>query len=154
MAGKKGTNQTARLVALLLTFAAFLALCGVIATRPFVRKPKPRAGPRLVALAARERHLRHEAVVVRQLVRRRWIVYRRRLNARRVEIATARRRHVEALAAAAAAARAAAASTATYAAAAPTAAGSSSAGSGTRVVTLPPQVRVVSLPPVTVTRTS
>lgn len=151
MAATKGTNQTARLVALLLTFVAFLALCGAIAARPFGRKPKPRPDARVVALAARERHLRHEAVVVRQLVRRRWIVYRHRLKARRAEIATVRRRHAEALAAAAA--RAAAASTTAYVGPSSTA-GPTSAVGGSRVVTLPPQVRIVSLPPVTQTRTS
>lgn len=81
--------------------------------------------PRLKALAVREARLRHEARLVNDVVSRRWAAYRVALHARRTQIAAAKKR----------AAQAAAAS---YAAPA-----SPSAG-----------VRVVMLPPLTITRTS
>jgi hypothetical protein len=72
---------------------------------------------------------------VEKTVHRRWAAYRRRLHAREAAIKTLEQRHAEQLAAAQ---RTAAASAISY--------GSASAS---RVVTLPPQVRVVTLPPVT-----
>jgi hypothetical protein len=80
--------------------------------------------PRLRALTVREARLRHEARLVNDVVSRRWSAYRVALHARRTQIAAAKRR----------AAQSAAAS---YAAPA--------ASSG---------VRVVMLPPLTITRTS
>ncbi|HUZ16416.1 MAG TPA: hypothetical protein VMU72_09610 [Gaiellaceae bacterium] len=118
-------------VALLL----FFVLWAVIAARPWA--PRSGASPALDPLAARERHLRHEARVVEQTVRRRWAAYRRRLHAREARIRALERRHAALLAAAsAAAANAAAASAAAY-----------SAPAASSVVTLPPQVHVVTLPP-------
>ena len=81
--------------------------------------------PRLKALTVREARLRHEARLVNDVVSRRWTAYRAALHARQKQIAAAKQR----------AAQAAAAS---YAA--PTAATSG--------------VRVVMLPPLTITRTS
>ncbi len=85
------------------------------------------------ALAAREQRLRHESVVVARIVRHRWAVYRVHLRRRLHEIAAAKR------AQAAAVARQAQLATSVAPAVAASAA---------------PSVRVVSLPPVTITRTS
>jgi hypothetical protein len=80
--------------------------------------------------------LRHESVVVARIVRRRWAAYRKQLHRRQQRIAAINRAN-------AAAARQA--QLAATAAAAPAASGYSAAA---------PSVRVVSLPPVTITRTS
>ena len=81
--------------------------------------------PRLVALAQRERQLRADAVLVQKVLQRRDAAYRAALARRRSEIAAARTR------AAAAAASAVAVSQAPS-----------------------PAVRVVTLPPLVITRTS
>jgi hypothetical protein len=84
------------------------------------------ADPRLKALAVRESRLRHEAKLVQAVVSQRWATYRSRLEVRRAEIAAAKAKTLQ-LAAAASASSAAAAA---------------------------PSVRVVNLPPLTITRTS
>lgn len=145
-------SHTARLYAAAVTLLAFSVLWVTIAARPWTAAAPIRTDPRILVLAARERALRREAVQVRQIVAKRWHSYERRLRLREHTIALVRRRQSEQVAAArAAAARIAAQSTsypppATAAAASPTTA--------TRVVTLPPQVRVVALPPVTATSSS
>jgi len=83
------------------------------------------ADPRLKVLAAREARLRHEAQLVNDVVSRRWAAYRVALHARRTQIAAAKQ-------------RAAQVATASYAAPAASS----------------PGVRVVMLPPLTITRTS
>src|SRR5215475_7117526 len=97
----KTKPSSGRFLALALTVAVFLVLCSAIAARPWKQKAPP--DPRWAALAARERHLQHEAAVVEGAVRRRWLVYRRQLTKRRAEIAAARKEHEEQLAAAQAA---------------------------------------------------
>jgi hypothetical protein len=119
-----------RLYVLSITLLLFFVLWMVIAARPWTAA-RSGVSPALKALDARERHLRHEARVVERTVRRRWAGYRRRLHAREAQIRTLERRHAAQMAAA----NAAAVSTASYSAAA------------SRVVTLAPQVRVVTLPP-------
>ena len=100
--------------ALLVFFLAW----ALIAARPWAAPAKVATrDPRVAALQARELALRHEAVVVRQIVDARWKLYRQRLASRKREIASA-----------------------LAAAPAPVAAA--------------PAVRVVTLPPLTVTRTS
>ena len=145
-----------RFVAFVLALALFLTLCVEIAARPW--KAAKAADSRLTALAARQRALRHEALVVRRLVRHRWVVYRRQLKRRNAEIASARREHERELAAARAAAAAAAAAAARSSVSrqpsASYAAPAAGASASPRVVTLPPQVTVVSLPPETRTSTS
>ena len=84
------------------------------------------ADPRLTALTVREARLRHEARLVNDVVSRRWAAYRVALHARRTQIAAAKQ-------------RAAQLASASYA----PAPAASSAG-----------VRVVMLPPLTITRTS
>ena len=120
------TSHTGRLYGLAVALVVFFLTWAVVAARPWA-SAKP--DPRLAALAARERRVRHESLVVRRIVRRRWAVYRVRLKHRQAAIAAAN-------AAAQAAARRAAAQQ-TRALAAPS-----------------PAVRVVNLPPLTITRTS
>jgi hypothetical protein len=125
-------SHALRLYVLAITLLVFFVLWAAIAARPWAAA-RSGASPALKALAARERHLRHEARVVERTVRRRWIAYRRRLHAREAQIRALERRQAAQLAAANASA---AASATTY-----------SAAPASRVVTLPPQVRVVTLPP-------
>jgi hypothetical protein len=116
------------LLVLFLTWAA-------IAARPWAPHAAAKADPRWTALVVREQKLRHQSIVVQRVVARRWRVYRVRLAARRHAISAAVSRHQHELAAA----RASLASS--YSAPA-------SGYSGA------PSVRVVTLPPVTITRTS
>jgi hypothetical protein len=125
------TSHTGRLYALSLALVVFFLTWTVIAARPWVTA---QADPRLSALAVREQHLRQQSLVVRRLVQHRWAVYRVQLHDRQKQIA-ARQRQI------AAAHQAQLAATAAAVPSAPSAA----AG---------PSVRVVSLPPITVTRTS
>jgi hypothetical protein len=115
--------------ALLVLFLAW----AVIAAHPWSAGAASR-DPRLVALRAREARIHHEELVVRRAVTHRWAVYRVRLAHRRREIALVERRHQQQLAADRRAAAAAAAAATRY-------------SSG-------PSVRVVSLPALTITRSS
>lgn len=121
-----------RLYVFSVTLLVFFVLWAVVAARPWASGRSGESAA-LKALAVRERHLRHEARVVENAVRRRWADYRRRLWAREAQIRELERRHAAQLEAANAAA--AATSAASYSVPA------------SRVVTLPPQVRVVTLPP-------
>jgi hypothetical protein len=136
------TSHHARTYTVALTLVVFFLAWAVIAARPWAA---PAADPRLRAVAARETRLRHEVVLVRKVVAARWAAYHARLTLRRVEIARARAAAARVRAQAAAAAAAARASAA--AAAAVPVASAPSAPSA-------PAVRVVTLPPLTVTRTS
>jgi hypothetical protein len=118
------TSHAGRLYALALALVVFFLAWAVVAARPW--QAAPAADPRLKALAQREARLRHEARLVKRVVARRFAVYHRQLRARRAEIAAAK-------------ARAAAALAASYAAA---------------PVASSPSVQVVTLPPLTITRTS
>lgn len=128
------TSHTGRLYALALALVVLFATWTAIATRPWVTQTAA-ADPRWTALVAREQRLRHESIVVNRLVKRRWAVYRVELRARNAQIATAHR------AQAAADRQAQLAAQQAQAAAAPVAAAA-------------PAVRVVTLPPLTITRTS
>ncbi len=110
------TSQVGRLYALALALVVFFLSWATIGARPWVSSQK-RADPRLAALVAREQRVRHESIVVRRIVQKRWAVYRVELKKRKTQIAT-RQAQLAAVPAAA------------------------------------PSVRVVNLPPVTVTRTS
>jgi hypothetical protein len=144
-------GHTVRLYAAAATLLAFFVLWATIAARPWA-PARARADPRILALAARERVLRREALQVRHLVAKRWHVYERRLRAREHVIALARHRHAEQLAAAHAAAARIAAQPTAYSAPPPGA--SATPAPATQVVTLPPPVRVVTLPAVTATSSS
>lgn len=123
-------SHALRLYVFSITLLLFFVLWAVIAARPWA-SAQSAADPRIKELGARARQLRHEARVVEKTVHGRWTAYRIRLRAREALIRTLEQRHAAALAAANAAASRAAA----YQAVA------------SRVVTLAPQVRVVTLPP-------
>ena len=106
------TSHTGRLYVLACGIATFFLVWALVAAHPW---GTARADARVAALSVREARLRHEAVLVRQLVAQRWATYRVQLKLRRSQIASAR-------------------SASTSASAAP--------------------VRVVNLPPLTITRTS
>jgi hypothetical protein len=125
------TSHVGRLYALAFALVVFFLAWATVAAHPWTRRAETRVDPRTAALAAREQRLRHESIVVARIVRHRWAVYRVELRRRLHEIAAAKR-----------AAAAAATSQARL------------ASSSAPVAASAPSVRVVSLPPVTVTRTS
>ncbi len=129
------TNHVVRLYAsagaVLLLFLTWAA----VAARPWTSHAAPKADPRWVALTVREQRLRDESLVVQRVVARRWRDYRVRLAARQRVISATVQRHRQQLAAARAAA-----------AAAPSVASAPGYSA--------PAVRVVTLPPLTITRTS
>jgi len=110
------TNHVVRLYALAITLLVVFVFWAAIAARPWQVASGRLSDPRLAALAAREQRLRHDAVVVKNVVDRRWAAYRVALAGRKAQISDAQ--------------RAASLAAAT------------------------PSVRVVTLPPLTVTRTS
>lgn len=85
--------------ALLVLFLAW----AVISADPWA-SPAVTVDPRITALQAREAHLRHETLVVRRVVRHRWVVYRARLARRNHQIALVEKSHQRAVASAQAAA--------------------------------------------------
>jgi hypothetical protein len=125
------TSHVGRLYALALALVVFFLTWATVAAHPWATRAASRVDPRMAALAAREHRLRHESIVVARVVRHRWAVYRAQLHRRLQQIAAAKRE---------AAAAAKQAQLAAVASAAPTASA--------------PSVRIVSLPPVTITRTS
>lgn len=118
------TSHTGRLYALAVALVAFFLAWAVIAAHPWATAT---ADPRLQALAARETQLRSEAKLVGQVVAQRWTLYRSELHVRQLQIAAAKTRATQV--------------NASYSAGAAPASASSS-------------VRVVTLPPLTITRTS
>ena len=119
------TSHAGRLYALAATLVVFFLTWAVVAARPWANA-KP--DPRVTALAQREQRLRHDAALVRTIVRRRWATYRVQLAQRRVQIAAAQTRQRRLGASAAA----------------PNPVNMAASGG----------VRVVDLPPLTITRTS
>jgi hypothetical protein len=140
------TNHVVRLYAFAGSLLVLFLTWAAIAAKPWAASATPKADPRWAALAAREQRLRHESAVVNRVVAKRWRVYRIRLAARRRVISAAVQRHQQQLAAA----RAAAAASARLASAPSYSAPSSSGYSPAPA----PSVRVVTLPPVTITKTS
>lgn len=128
------TNHTARLYAFTISVLVLFLVWAAVATRPWQTHTRAAADPRLKALVVREHRLRKESLVVRRVVAKRWHTYRVQLARRHRQIARAQRKHRQDVAAAQATA---ARSTPTY---------SSSTSS--------PAVQVVTLPPLTITRTS
>jgi hypothetical protein len=139
------TNHVVRLYAFAGAVLVLFLTWATIAAKPWASRTAPKADPRWAALTARQHRLGHETLVVQRVVARRWRVYRVRLAARQGVISAAVRRHKQQLAAARAAATVAAATrvSAPSSYSAPSASGYSA-----------PAVRVVTLPPVTITRTS
>lgn len=170
-----GTSHTTRLYALIVSALIFFLVWAVVAAHPWQRST---ADPRLVALTRREQRLRADAIRVQNVVRRRFADYRTQLARRRAQIAAAERRQAQLDAAARrrqaqleVAAQLAARQQALAAQAqAPPSAVSSSPAPVSAIRTAPasapppppapvaapaaPPVRVVTLPPVVITRTS
>jgi hypothetical protein len=111
------TSHAGRLYALALALLVFFLAWAAIAAKPWT---KTATDSRAQALALREKQLRHESALVRQIVRQRAALYRQRLRVRQSAIAAARQRQQQLIS----------------------------------VQTSAPAVRVVNLPPLTVTRTS
>lgn len=111
------TSHVGRLYASALALLVFFVIWATVAAKPWVHSSS-HANPQLAALAAREQRLRHESLVVRRVVRKRWAVYRVELRKRKAQIAAAQQAQLAAAVASA------------------------------------PSVHVVTLPPLTVTRTS
>lgn len=126
------TNHAGRLYSLALALLVFFVLWVGIAAHPWAA---PVTDPRIAALASREQQLRHDSVLVKKIVAARWAVYRVQLAERHRAIATAERRQRQLNAAGAAAVQM------------PVAASGSTGFSS-------PSVRIVNLPPLTITRTS
>ena len=118
------TSHTGRLYALAGALFTFFVVWAVVAAHPWATAAATR-DPRLTALAVREQRLRADAVLVQRVVDRRLAVYKVELSKRREAIAAAQAR----------------------AQVAPAAGVSVSQSSA-------PSVRVVSLPPLVITKTS
>ena len=128
------TNHTARLYALAATVLVFFVAWAAIAAHPWRTQKTTAQDPRLAALQAREQRLRAEALAVKRIVDKRWAVYRANLAARKRTIATVQ------------ATNARTAALASVRQPAPTAPTASAAAA--------PSVRIVTLPPLTITKTS
>jgi hypothetical protein len=120
------TSHVARLYALVAAVLVFFVAWGAIAAHPWRTTSSASTDPRLAALQLREQRLRAESLAVKRIVDRRWAAYRVQLALRNRDIAAIKARNAKA--------RAALASAPVTAAA--------------------PSVRVVTLPPLTITRTS
>jgi hypothetical protein len=127
------TDTSHRLYAVVIAVVVFFLSWAAVAAKPWATA-KP--DPRLAALAQREQRLRYDAKLVQQVVDNRMVAYRMALKARNAQIASVKAQ------AAAAQARAVQVSQSTVQA---SQSSQSSAASS---------VRVVNLPPLTVTRTS
>jgi hypothetical protein len=123
------TSHAGRLYALAAGIVVFFVAWAVVAAHPWATAKTAR-DPRLAALARREQRLRADAKLVQKVVDRRFSDYRRRFAAYKAALARRQARLV-------AATKAAAATAAATVAASPSA-----------------SVRVVTLPPLVITRTS
>jgi cell division septation protein DedD len=134
------TDHVARLYAVALALVVFFGTWAMIAARPWAHEAAASDDPRLAKLERREERLRRQSVRVQRIVNRRFATYRRELRARRAEIAA-----VEAANASVAASAVSSVSSVSSA---------SSGGSAPAAPAAAPSVGVVSLPPVTATRSS
>jgi len=123
------TDTSHRLYAVVIAVVIFFVSWATVAARPWVTA---NTDPRLAAIAQREQRLRADAKLVQKTVERRMTAYNLALQARQKQIAAAKAQ------AAATQARSLASS-------------QSSAGSAQSAA---PAVRIVNLPPLTITRTS
>jgi hypothetical protein len=126
------TNQIARLWTVVIGVVVFFLVWATIAAHPWQKAPS--LDPRLSALAARQQVLQRESVRVNRIVNRRFAAYRVALARRKLAIGRAN-------VAAAAAASQAQSQAQAVSAAVPAAAAA-------------PPARVVTLPPLVITRTS
>lgn len=119
-------SHTGRVYAVAVALLVFFLTWAAVAARPWA---SAKADPRIAALAVQERRVRHESVVVRRIVHRRWAVYRVKLKQRQAQIAAARQAQQAAVRQA-------------------------PAQQSQMAATSAPSVEVVNLPPLVVTRTS
>lgn len=125
------TSHTGRLYALAGALFTFFVVWAVVAAHPWATAAATR-DPRLTALAIREKRLRADAALVQRVVDRRFSAYKVALAKRRAQIAAAQSR-----------AQALSVSQASPQAFSPASSPASS-----------PSVRVVTLPPLVITKTS
>lgn len=130
------TKHVARLYAIVVGVVVFFVAWAAVAAHPW-QASATAADPRLAALAARQALLQREAIHAKQIVDRRWAAYRVALKHRTAAIAQVN----------AAQARAQAAQTQVVSASVPAASSYTPAAAA-------PAVRVVTLPPLVITRTS
>lgn len=141
-------SRVLRLYVAGVSLLVFVVLWAVIAAKPWASTAaRPGLDPRLAALNGRQRRLEREARLVKRTLDRRWRNYRQRLRQRQAQIHTLERRHAAEVAAAARLSG----TVAVYASAS---GGAAAASSTAQVVALPPQVKVVTLPPATAPVTS
>jgi hypothetical protein len=138
------TSHAGRLYALGVSVVLFFLTWALVAAHPW-STAKAARDPRLTALAQREQRLRQESKLVQQIVNRRFSDYRRQFAAYKAALA---KRQAQIAAAKLAAARSAAATPASSPSASYTPPASYTASAPA------PPVRVVTLPPLVVTRTS
>ncbi|HEY6054262.1 MAG TPA: hypothetical protein VIU86_10045 [Gaiellaceae bacterium] len=151
------TNHVARLYALALAVLVFFVAWAVVSAHPW---QAAKADPRITALAAREQRLHRQSLVVKQVVEKRWRAYRvalaarnKQIAARRSQIALQQRRLAQRrqqIAAIQASLASQVTASRSYAPASASASGSYRAPAPSAAA----PVRVVTLPPLTVTRTS
>lgn len=122
------TNHVARLYALVGAVLVFFIAWAAIAAHPWKARSATTQDPRLAALQLREQRVRADALAVKRVVEKRWAVYRAQLALRKRQIAAVKQANAKA------ASLASVQSSSSYSAA--------------------PAVRVVTLPPLTITRTS
>ena len=126
------TSHHGRLYALASSILLFFVVWAVIAAHPWATPKASARDPRLLALAQREQRLRKEAGLVQRVVERRYTDYRARFAAYNAALAMRQARI--------AAARRAAAQQAQLGSMQQAAAAAAPSGGGVRVVTLPPLV--------------
>ena len=86
------TNHLARLYALVAAVFVFFVAWAAIAAHPWQTQKAAAQDPRLAALQLREQRLRAEALAVKQVLNKRWAVYRAQLALRKQEISALRPR--------------------------------------------------------------
>ena len=128
------TSHVARLYSLAAGVLVFFVAWAAVAAHPWQTHKTAAQDPRYAALKVREHRLRAESLAVKRILDRRWATYRAQLTLRKHEIASINTANAKARATASLASAPAAVS---------------SGGGG-----YAPSVRVVTLPPLTITRTS
>ncbi len=145
------TNATRRLSIAAISILVLFLSWAFVAARPWAVHAAAAPDPRIKALVQREARLRRDAVLVQHVVTLRWKHYRVALHKRQIAIAKVKAKHVRDLAAARNAAQAAARNAALQASAP---AVRSSSPSYSSSAAAPAPVRIVTLPPITITRSS
>ena len=125
------TSHVARLYSLAAAILVFFVAWAAIAAHPWQTHKTAAQDPRYAALQLREQRLRAESLAVKRILDKRWAAYRAQLALRKHEIASINAANAKARTASLASAPAAV------------------SGGG-----YAPSVRVVTLPPLTITRTS